>query len=96
MNCHCGRRMKAHGEANPFKVGAHHCNECGCCLVENGQPREGTNGCANWEPVKATQTTTTPTTSATTSSAVEAAAEDFREGRFTVEEPKPARRRRKS
>jgi hypothetical protein len=49
MNCpHCHVRMIDHGDANPHKAGAHHCNTCGCCLLADGSIREGHAPCRNY------------------------------------------------
>lgn len=50
MICHCGSEMTAHGDENPFKIGAHHCDSCSCCLLEDGSPRAGHNPCAAFVP----------------------------------------------
>lgn len=42
--CHCGGTLVPHGDANPFKAGASHCDRCGCCL-RDGEIRDGHRGC---------------------------------------------------
>lgn len=48
MKCHCGGEAIAHGDENPFKVGAFHCDACGCCMYEDGTNRVGHPGCGGY------------------------------------------------
>lgn len=42
---HCKAEMVKHGDANPFKAGAWHCNACGCCF-KGRELREGHSACS--------------------------------------------------
>lgn len=101
MICHCGSEMTAHGDENPFKVGAHHCDACGCCLLEDGTPREGHGPCAAHVPSSGGGAVSSASAAPTTEPehrdsrdlAHEAAQETAHE---LAETPKPRTRRRKS
>jgi hypothetical protein len=44
---HCKGELLRHGEANPYKAGAWHCNGCGCCFLPGiRELRAGHMSCA--------------------------------------------------
>jgi len=47
MKCpHCDTELTPHDAQTGVKVGAQHCNGCGCCFLSDGQtPREGVPMC---------------------------------------------------
>ena len=53
MKCHCGGDLIAHEDGE--KAGTFHCNNCGCCMSEDGEQRPGHSGCGKSGIVTATK-----------------------------------------